>query len=312
MSNVEHPQIRVENDDDDFVAPVAATVEDGEALPLKCPNCGKPTKGHTAGALMRCLDALDGIVDEDRPPARRVGVEPKARYEPPQTTRVIPPQPPKERRVVEPPPPPPAPPEPPPARNELPTIELASPAPPPLVEQQQQQERSFAELPQKILITEQGEIDYVELAKAMRKVIEDERDEMIRRGGPIEKQNIELKERLASALEEAGRWRSKFQRKCEEYNLLEEQYRELVATNRKLRNVAKNQRGVGNPTKVVELKDILKVVEHTKGFTVERAGNGHYLIKKDGIFVTDAASSGQGNKVNMATRVALRKAGVDV
>lgn len=156
-----------------------------------------------------------------------------------------------------------------------------------------------------------GILDYDELAAAMRRVIERERDEVIRNGGPIEKQLISMKERLAKQIEETQLWRKRAQANAEQRNLYQEQLEGQIRANRQLRNEMNILKRGGRP-KVVDLPDILRVTEATPGFEVRRQGNGHYGIYKDGVWVTDAASSGQGNKVDTATRVKLRKAGVSV
>lgn len=161
-----------------------------------------------------------------------------------------------------------------------------------------------------------GDVDYeklVPLAAAMRIVLERERDEIIRRGGPIEKQNIALKERLATMLEDMQALRRKLQMTAEARNMLQEQVDRQTKEMRKLRNELKGRKESGNlPTRLTEITDILQVVQSAKGWEAKRGGNGHWQFLKDGIFVTDAAGSGGSTKVNMATRVKLRKAGLPV
>lgn len=168
-------------------------------------------------------------------------------------------------------------------------------------------------LPPAVLRTSTGELDLEQLAAALRNVIERERDEVVKRGGPLEKQNQELKERLAGALEEAAKERKLRQAAVTARNALQDQIDRMIKEQRQQRSKKAQQRAAGGTKSgKVELKDILAEVERTPGFTVKRQGNGHYGIYQDGEFVTDAASSGQGYKVDMATRVKLRKVGVNV
>lgn len=162
------------------------------------------------------------------------------------------------------------------------------------------------------VVVPNGELDYEELAAAMRVVLEKERDEIIRRGGPIEKQNIELKEKLADAFDQISLLRRRLQSTAEARNMLQGQVDELVKTNRKLKNELKGRKESGNHTHLNEISDILAVVRKAPGWTVEMGGNGHYQIKKNGVFITDAAGSGGSTRVNQATRVKLRKAGLEV
>lgn len=162
-----------------------------------------------------------------------------------------------------------------------------------------------------ILPLPDGGIDYEALAAALRTVIERERDEIVRRGGPLEKQNQELKERLASALDEAALWRRRCQGNAEARNSLDEQLREAQKTIRRLKADGRRERS-GDRPKATSVPDIIRAVEATKDFTVKKLGNGHFGIYKSGVFVTDMASSPGQERANMATRVKLRKAGVDV
>lgn len=162
------------------------------------------------------------------------------------------------------------------------------------------------------VVVPNGELDYEELAAAMRTVLEKERDEIIRRGGPIEKQNIELKEKLAEAFDQISLWRRRAQSNAEGRNSLQAQVDELVKTNRKLKNELKGRKESGNHTHLNEISDILAVVRKAPGWTVEMGGNGHWQIKRNGVFITDAAGSGGSTRVNQATRVKLRKAGLEV
>lgn len=160
----------------------------------------------------------------------------------------------------------------------------------------------------------EGEVDYeklVPLAAAMRTVLERERDEIIRRGGPIEKQNIELKERLARMLDDMNTLRRRQQMTAEARNSLQAQVDAQTKTIRQLRNELKGRKE-NNQVHLNEITDILAVVDKAKGWTREMGGNGHWQIYKAGVWISDAAGSGGSTRVNQATRVKLKKAGLPV
>lgn len=161
-----------------------------------------------------------------------------------------------------------------------------------------------------IVVLPDGSVGLEELAAALRNVIERERDEVVKRGGPIEKQNLELKERLADQIEQTRLWRERCNNAQRSANSYKEQYDNLVRENRKKR--AKQDRSGEGAKAVREIKEIKRIVERLPGWTVKMQGNGHYRFEKDGVFVTDAASSGGSQQVNMATIVKLRKAGVKI
>lgn len=292
----------VDDDDDDFQPPVAVHVE--QHLTTICPTCSRPFKRHNAMELLRCTqefetaaDAADDVAASPDPPAVE-GVE--AAAEPAGSVEVV---------VVD-------------ARTGGATTAATPPkhGAPKAIEttarefdpnEWEPDDAPVVDHARGVVTLPSRELDFEELAAALRNVIEKERDEIVRRGGPLEKQNAELKERLADALDNAAMWRRRAQTAATERNLYKEQIDEQVRTNRKLRNELKGRKE-NNRARVLELSDLLRIVQSEPGFTVERAGNGHFVIRKEGVFVTDAASSGQGNKVNMATRVALRKVGLEV
>lgn len=332
--------------DDGYTPPVPVRVDTRLDL---CPACEKPMKKHGALELLRCAEAVERQEEDggdeqgghryghswapagSSPPSTSsegrpvygppVHVEPRSEYERWQDElkgtfpeAPAPPRPPQ----AEPEPPEPNPHAPAARRphvldenwspdgspvEELPPIAPAVTADDVLAE--------TGGLPAGIIPLPGGGIDYEALAAAMRVVIERERDEVVKRGGPLEKQNQELKERLAGALEEAALWRRRAQSNAERANSFEAQLLEKIKEMRKNKAQRQGDRS-GERPKVVEINDILKVVRQTPGFEVRKQGNGHWGIYKDNVFVVDAASSGQGNKVNMATRVALKKAGVNV
>lgn len=181
-------------------------------------------------------------------------------------------------------------------------------APPP---QSDLPESLTAPAPAAVPLNDKGEIDYEAIAKAMRKVIDDERDEIIRRGGPIEKQNLELKVRLAEQVEQTQMWRARHHTAVQERNSYKEQLDESIKVNRKLRNDQREKK-MKDHVRLVELEDILAVVDKTSGWTREMGGTGHWQIYKNGVWVSDAAGSGGSTKVNMATRTKLRSAGLKV
>lgn len=271
-------------EDDDFTPPVAVRVDHAISI---CPSCSRPLAKHDSMALLRCTQDL-ATDDEAAEVAAAVSAPAAASAPPPTPASVFVEDIIARRHNPEPEPPPPSP------------LDFIDGRKIPTVDKQ----RGMVVLPSR-------ELDFEELAAALRTVIETERDEIVRRGGPLEKQNAELKERLADALEDAAMWRRRAQAAFEARNTAQEQYDRLVKANRKTRNEERSAKE-RNHTRVLDSAGILAKVQSTKGFTVERAGNGHFIIKKAGLFITDMASSGQGTKVNMATRVALRKAGIDV
>lgn len=168
-----------------------------------------------------------------------------------------------------------------------------------------------APAPAAVPLNDKGEVDYLELARAMRTVIEQERDEVVRRGGPLEKQNFELKERLHKALEDANMWRTRHHAAVQERNSYKEQLDAQIKINRKLRN-DQSEKKTKDHVRLVELEDILRVVDKTPGWTREMGGTGHWQIYKAGVWVSDAAGSGGSTRVNMATRTKLRAKGLKV
>lgn len=165
--------------------------------------------------------------------------------------------------------------------------------------------------PAAVPVNGNGEIDYEEIARAMRSVIEKERDEVVKRGGPLEKQNLDLKERLAEQVEQTQLWRTRHHAAVRERNSYKEQLDDQIKINRKLRNDYKLKKQ-GDHVRLVELEDILRVIDKAQGWSREMGGNGHWQIYKNGVWVSDAASSGGTTRVNMATRTKLRKAGLEV
>lgn len=273
---------RPDEDDDDYAPPLAVHVEVEGVTGGQCPVCRRPLVKHRALELMQCSAKQADEDEEEEDDGEELPAPPPPVHRSRQNIRDVP------RPVGR------------AAENGNGSAVSESPLLPPGV-------------PKKVELGADGKavLNYEELAAAMKVVIERERDEVIKRGGPLEKQNLELKERLHSALEDANTWRRRAQANAEQRNKYKEQLDAQIKTNRQLRNEMSTMRKGGRP-KVVEINDILRVVQQTPGFEVKRQGNGHYGIYKEGVWITDAASSGQGDKVDMATRVKLRKAGVGV
>lgn len=313
--------IDVEVVDDDFAPPEAVHTEHGPVV--DCPACHKPFKKHSSFELLHCAEDGDyedaDALEVENPEYEAWQVQRKARREgwepaedgtwmqpvapapaPGDYGRVPPPSPEFVRfeRVV----------------RQVITAEppgIAAPDPVPEPEFTGAEVRAGAlDTASKVVRLPNGEIDLEGLALTMRDIIERERDEVIRRGGPLEKQNQDLKMRLADALEEAARWRTRHHAAVEARNAFETQLKEAQANIRRIKaGKAEVKNGHGNATSV---KDILKVVESTKGFEVRRKGNGHFGIYKEGIFVVDMAGSPGQEQANLNTRVTLRKAGLRV
>ncbi len=277
----------VDDDDDDYTPPTAVVVD--RVLTI-CPSCSLPLAKHDSMALLRCAQDLpdadddEPVVEEPPPPLPTATRAPVV--EAPSAASIPAPVAPHIADTT----------------DWLAAENVATePAPAwPVVDDQ----RGVVVLPSR-------ELDYEELAAALRTVIERERDEIVRRGGPLEKQNAELKERLANALDEAALWRRRANSAAHERNTYKEQLEERIKADRKAKATAR-QAKEANHTRVLDAKELLAEVQKTPGFTVRRTGGGHFGIYKNDVWVVDMASSGQGQKVNMATRVALRKAGVKV
>lgn len=313
----------LDDEDDGYEPPTAVRVELDPASSSACPVCGKGMKAHGALDLLRCAEQLAPDGDDEDEDERHVygshdraaatvshaPAPPLTEFERWQRDRDRMPPP---RAPAPPPAPAPAPepvaetPPPTPTRHVLDPDWAPTPAP-----DEDEATLSVDALPAGVIQLPDGTVDLEALAVALRTVIERERDEVIRRGGPLEKQNQELKERLADALEQTALWRKRAQGAFEERNSYKDQLEAKIKEMRKARVQKQGDRS-GERANVTDIQDILKIVRKTPGFEVKMGGNGHYQIYQDGVFVTDAASSGGSQKVNMATRVKLRKAGVNV
>lgn len=332
MSSVQHDALdgvvaHDDDEDDDYEPPVPVRVETRLDT---CPACGKPMKQHGALELLRCHEALDD--DEEDEDSHTYGHTWATAGSTPAPNSVLddrpilgPPKPPKSeydrwqdeiKGTVAPAPPTPSAPVPHVLDPDW------QPAPPPAVDKGVEEEEGFdvtapieqidylAPLPPTSITTADGVLDLEQLAMAMRNVVLRERDDVIKRGGPLERQNLELKERLADQIEQTQMWRQRAQAALTRANSLQAQYDNLVKENRKKRSQQAQQRSGEGAKAVREIKEIIKIVNRLDGWTVKMQGNGHYRFEKDGVFVTDAASSGGSQQVNMATIVKLRKAGV--
>jgi hypothetical protein len=289
-----HPNVVDLDDeaDDGYAPPVAVRVEAGSVVRSDCPACGKPMKKHSSLELLRCAASQDDDDDDDEE-AEEAAPPPSSDYDEWLAAR----QPDANGEVRA-------------APAQRPLVADPDPTVAPAITADAVRRSEAAGLPNIIPLPEGG-IDYEALAGAMRVVIERERDEVVKRGGPLEKQNQELKMRIADLLEELAVLRRRHQSAVEERNTYKDQLDEQIKANRKLRNQQAGNRN-GERTKVNEINDILRICRKTPGVEVKMGGNGHWQIYKDGVFVSDAASSGGSQKVNMATVVKLRKVGIDV
>lgn len=328
----------VDDDDDDYLPPEPVRVATS-ALISTCPVCTQSTKSHSALQLLRCAEQVDHDDDDDddetveeyghhldhlaatRTVERRA---PRSYRDPVEHEGPLPPrvaerlhQRAVERGDVA----PPAPPREPTLAEILAPLPAAEPAPAPhpldrdpweVIEEISPTVREEPVMGGIVTLPDGQGVDYEALAAAMRNVIERERDEVVKRGGPIEKQNQELKERLADALEEAAKWRRRANANAEARNSLQRQLDDHIKEQRKARAKKAQDRSGDGAKAVREIKEIIKIVQKLPGWEVKRQGNEHYRFTKDGVFVTDAASSGGSQQVNMATVVKLRKAGVNL
>lgn len=335
MSTVQPDAIHgvIDDDEDDGYEPPEAVRVDVR-LDV-CPACGAAMRTHGALELLRCAEALDDDDDDEvdghtyghswapaghRPPTSSSG-DMRPIYGPPLPAKSEYDRWREEIKDTIPLAPAPSPPE--PRQEDAPHVLDPDWTPAlPLAVDTSVEEEGFdvtapieqvdylAPLPPVAITTADGVLDLEQLALAMRNVVLRERDDVIKRGGPLERQNLELKERLADQIEQTQMWRQRANAATARGNSLQEQLDKIVRENRQKR--AKQDRSGEGAKAIRNIKEIIQIVQKLKGWDVAMQGNGHYRFTKDGVFVTDAASSGGSQQVNMATIVKLRRAGVKI